>query len=122
MNKDAYLIQRLDRADLYKEFKHAFCAGTGLPLTLRAVDFWDLAHRGQPYENPFCALIAQTNRGCAACLETEQRAVDAAEDRPATVRCFADLCHTAVPIKLGDRTRLLADRSGCPRAAFTGWF
>ncbi|MBV8351578.1 MAG: helix-turn-helix domain-containing protein [Verrucomicrobia bacterium] len=104
MNKDAYLIQRLDRSDLYKEFKHAFRVGTGLPLTLRAVNFWDLAHRGQPYENPFCALIAQTNRGCAACLETEQRAVDAAKDRPATVRCFAGLCHTAVPIKLGDRT------------------
>jgi AraC-like DNA-binding protein/ligand-binding sensor protein len=103
MNKDAYLIQRLDRSDLYKEFKSAFCTGTGLPLTLRAVNFWDLAHRGQPYENPFCALLAQTNRGCAACLETEQRAVDAANDRPATVRCFAGLCHTAVPIKLGDR-------------------
>jgi AraC-like DNA-binding protein/ligand-binding sensor protein len=104
MNQDAYLIQRLDRSDLYKEFQRAFCAGTGLPLTLRAVNFWDLAHRGQPCENPFCALIAQTNRGCAACLETEQRAVDAAKDRPGTVRCFAGLCHTAVPIKLGDRT------------------
>jgi AraC-like DNA-binding protein len=68
------------------------------------VNFWDLAHRGQPYENPFCAFIAQTNRGCAACLETEQRAVDAAQDRPATVRCFAALCHTAVPLKLGSRT------------------
>jgi hypothetical protein len=69
-----------------------------------SVDFWDLAHRSQPHENPFWALIAQTNRGCAACLETEQHAVDAAQDRPATVRCFAGLCHTAVPVKLGDRT------------------
>ena len=49
-------------------------------------------------------MIAQTNRGCAACLETEQRAVDSARDRPGTVRCFAGLCHTAVPVKLGDRT------------------
>jgi AraC-like DNA-binding protein len=49
-------------------------------------------------------MIARTNRGCAACLEAEQRAVDEAQDRPATVRCFAGLCHTAVPVKLGKRT------------------
>jgi len=104
MNKDAYLIQRLGRSDLYNEFKQAFGAGTGLPLTLRPENFWDLAHRGQPHENPFCAFIAQTNRACAACLEAEQRAVDAAQDRPATIRCFGGLCHTAVPVKLGNRT------------------
>jgi AraC-like DNA-binding protein/ligand-binding sensor protein len=104
MNKDGYLIQRLSRSDLYNEFRQAFRAGTCLPLTLRPVDFWGLAHRSQPHENPFWALIDQTNRGCAACLETEQHAVDAAQDRPATVRCFAGLCHTAVPVKLGNRT------------------
>ena len=49
-------------------------------------------------------MIAQTNPGCATYLEAEQSAVDAARSRPATVRCFADLCHTAVPIKLGERT------------------
>jgi AraC-like DNA-binding protein/ligand-binding sensor protein len=104
MNKDTYVIQRLGRSELYTKFKQAFGAGMGLPLRLRPMNFWDLAHRGQPHENPFCALIAQTNRGCAACLETEQHAVDAAQDRAATVRCFAGLCHTAVPVKLGDRT------------------
>ena len=98
------MIQRLGRSNLYTEFKQAFGASTGLPLTLRPMEFWQLAHRGQPHENPFCAMIAQTNRGCSASLEAEQRAVDAAQDRPATVRCFADLCHTAVPVKLGERT------------------
>ena len=49
-------------------------------------------------------MIAQTSRGCSVCLETEQRAVDAAQDRPATVRCFAGLCHTVVPVKLANRT------------------
>ena len=104
MNKDDYLIQRLSRSDLYNEFRQAFVAGTCLPLRLRPVNFWGLAHHGQPHENPFCALIAQTNRGRAACLETEQRAVDSAQDRPGTVRCFAGLCHTAAPVKLGNHT------------------
>jgi len=104
MNTEADLIQRLGRSNLYNEFKQAFCVSASLPLTLRPLEFWQLAHSSQPYENPFCALIAQTNRGCAAYLETEQSAVDAARSGPATVRCFAGLCHTAVPVKLGERT------------------
>jgi AraC-like DNA-binding protein/ligand-binding sensor protein len=101
---DADLIQRLARSDLYTEFKNAFEASTGLPLRLRAFEFWQLAHRGQANESPFCAMIAQTKCGCSAYLEAEQRAVVAAQDRSATIRCFANLCHTAVPIKLGERT------------------
>jgi AraC-like DNA-binding protein/ligand-binding sensor protein len=103
-NSDTEMIQRLGHSNLYSDFKQAFGASTGLPLTLRPLEFWQLAHCGQPYENPFCAMIAQTNCGCSASLETEQRSVDAARDRSATVRCFADLCHTAVPIKLGEHT------------------
>jgi AraC-like DNA-binding protein/ligand-binding sensor protein len=104
MNAEADLIQHLARSNLYNEFKQAFCVATGLPLTLRPLEYWQLAHRGQPYENPFCAMIAQTNRGCAAHLEAEQSAVEAAQSGSATVRCFAGLCHTAVPVKLGERT------------------
>jgi hypothetical protein len=40
MNTDADLIQRLGRSNLYNEFKQAFCASTGLPLTVRPVEFW----------------------------------------------------------------------------------
>jgi AraC-like DNA-binding protein/ligand-binding sensor protein len=104
MNTDADVIQRLGGWNLYHEFKQAFCVSTGLPLTLRPLEFWQLAHRGQPHEDPFCAMIAQINRGCAAYLEAEQSAVDAARSGSATVRCFAGLCHTAVPVKLGERT------------------
>jgi hypothetical protein len=92
MNTNADLIQRLGRSNLYNEFKKAFSDSTGLPLTLRPLEFWQLAHRGQPYENPFCAIVTQTNRGCAAYLETERRAVDTARSGPSTVRCFAGLC------------------------------
>jgi AraC-like DNA-binding protein len=104
MNTDADLIQRLGRSKLYNEFKQAFCDSTGLPLTLRPLEYWQLAHRSQSHENSFCAIIAQTNRGCAAYLEAEQSAVDAAGSGPATVLCFAGLCHTAVAVKLGERT------------------
>ena len=74
MNTDADLIQRLGRSNLYSEFKQAFCVSTGLPLTLRPLEFWQLAHRGQSHEDPFCAMIAQTNRGCAAYLHSSRLA------------------------------------------------
>ena len=64
-NADVEMIQRLSRSNLYTEFKQAFGASVGLPLTLRPAEFRLLAHRSQAYENPFCAMIAQTNRGCA---------------------------------------------------------
>jgi AraC-like DNA-binding protein/ligand-binding sensor protein len=104
MNTDAALLDRLSRSDLYNNFKQAFGASTGLPLRLRPRDWWQLAHQGQRHEHPFCALLCQTNRGCAAYLRAEQQAVEAARDRPATVSCFAGLRHTAVPVTLGERT------------------
>jgi AraC-like DNA-binding protein len=99
---DFDIIRRLGRSTLYAEFKNAFEISMGLPLALRPFEFWQLAHRAQPYENPFCAMITETKRGRSAYLEAEQHAVSAAQDRSATIRCFADLCHTAVPIKLGE--------------------
>ena len=56
------------------------------------------------HENPLCALLAKSNRACAACLQVEQSAVDAARNGAATVRCSAGLCHTAIPVKLGTST------------------
>ena len=104
MRVDADLIQRISRSEIYSEYEKAFGDSTELPLTLRTTEFWNLAHRNRRYENPFCAMMAQTNRTCAACLEVQQQATDAAKNGPATVSCFAGLCDTTVPVKLGERT------------------
>jgi AraC-like DNA-binding protein/ligand-binding sensor protein len=104
MRGDADLIQRLSRSEIYSDYEKAFGESTELPLMLRPTEFWQLPHRNRAHENPFCALLAQTNRSCAGCLEVQQRAVDGAKDHPASVTCFAGLCDTAVPIKLGERT------------------
>jgi AraC-like DNA-binding protein/ligand-binding sensor protein len=104
MRVDDDLIQRIGKFEIFSEYEAAFEDTTGLPLTIRPMEFWNLAHRNRRNENPFCAMLAQTNRSCAACLEVQQQAVDAATDRPATVTCFAGLCDTTVPIKLGERT------------------
>ena len=104
MRTDADLVQRISRSEIYSEYEKAFGDGTGLPLKIRPVEFWNLAHHNRRSENPFCALMAQTNRSCAACLEVQQQASDMAKEGPATFTCFAGLCDTTVPIKLGNRT------------------
>ena len=103
MRVDDDLIRRIGKSEMFSEYQAAFEDATGLPLAIRPMEFWNLPHRNRRNENPFCVMMAQSNRTCAACLEVQQQAVDAAKDRPATVTCFAGLSDTAVPVKLGQR-------------------
>jgi AraC-like DNA-binding protein/ligand-binding sensor protein len=103
MRVDDDLIRRIGKSEMFSQYQAAFQDATGLPLSLRPTEFWNLPHRNRRNENPFCATMAQSNRTCAGCLEVQQQAVEAAKDRPATVTCFAGLSDTAVPVKLGQR-------------------
>lgn len=104
MNRDANkkFIEQLSRSQIYQDYESAFTKTTGLPLTLRPVESWALPHKGKKAENPFCTLMAEHNRACAACLETQQKIADAAGAGPRTVKCFAGLCDTGVPVSVGD--------------------
>ena len=74
-----------------------------MPLALRAVEHWQPALRGAPNENPFCELMARSNRICAACLEVQRKLTSKVSDRSRTVTCFAGLSDSAVPIRVGDQ-------------------
>src|SRR5438552_3863523 len=76
---------------------------TGLPLALRGIEHWQPALRGARNENPFCALMARSNRVCAACLEVQRKLTAKIGDRSRTVTCFAGLSDSAVPIRVGDQ-------------------
>ena len=95
-------IDALTRSQIYQDYERAFSKTTGLPLTLRPVESWHMAQRGKKVENPFCALMAENNRACAACLETQQKITEAVGSGPRTVKCFAGLCDTGVPVSIGD--------------------
>jgi AraC-like DNA-binding protein len=72
-------------------------------VALRSVECWQLPHHGKRNESPFCALMAQKNRSCAACLGIQERLSQSAMHEPHTVVCPAGLSDTAVPVRLGDR-------------------
>ena len=61
-----HLVEALAASKIYQDYERAFSEATGLPVALRSVDSWQLPHHGRRFENPFCAILAQKSRACAA--------------------------------------------------------
>src|SRR3954470_500225 len=67
------LVAQLRRSDVFRDYERAFRETTGLPITLRPIEGFDLPHHGDPKESPFCALMAASNHSCAACLQLQRQ-------------------------------------------------
>jgi AraC-like DNA-binding protein/ligand-binding sensor protein len=96
------LVSQLRRSQMYRDYEQAFRETTGFPITLRPVEAFDLPHHGDPNEAPFCALMSKSNHSCAACLQLQRRVEEEARLEPKTLKCFAGLCDSAVPVRVGD--------------------
>jgi AraC-like DNA-binding protein len=98
------LIEMLRRSRLFRDYESVFTKATGLPLTLRPLEYWQLAHHGKKNENPFCALLAERPATLAVCLQAHEEMIQQTGDVPHTVTCPFGLTETAVPVKLGNTT------------------
>lgn len=96
------MVAQLKQSQIYQDYEQAFRETTGLPINLRPIEAFDLPHHGDPKENPFCSLMASTNQSCAACLMLQRRVEEEACLSPKTLKCFAGLCDSAVPIRVGE--------------------
>ena len=99
----AVFVGQLGRSQIYRDYEQAFTEATELPLSLRPPKSWSLVQRGRRNENPFCALLAQSSKSCAACLEAQEKISDPAAVRATSTTCFAGLCDTAVPLRAGGK-------------------
>jgi YesN/AraC family two-component response regulator len=97
------LIEQLSRSQIYQDYERAFSQSTGLPLKLRTTEVWQMVQHASKYENPFCAILAEHSRSCAACLEVQQKIVESPTTSPKSVTCFAGMCDTAVPVQVGEK-------------------
>ncbi len=97
------IIEALVNSQIYRDYERAFNETTGMPVSLRPVESWQLPHHGHKNESPFCALMAEKSRSCAACLRVQQQLSETATQEPQTVTCTLGLCDTAVPIRQGDQ-------------------
>ena len=96
------IVEHLKASQIWRDYEKAFAEATGLPLGLRPVETFQFPLAGHKNENPFCALLAQTNKSCAACLQMQQQIAESAKVEAQTLRCFAGLCDTAVPVRVGE--------------------
>lgn len=99
----AVLVARLRQSKLFRDYQQAFEATTGLPLVLREAGSFRTPLEGSKRANPFCALMTEANKTCAACLQLQQRAEDEATAGPKTLQCYAGLSETVVPVRIGDQ-------------------
>src|SRR5208282_4354048 len=102
-NANRALIEALIGSKVYQEYERAFGDMTGLPMVLQPIETWQLPYHGRRNENPFCALMSQKSRACAACLQTRERLCEKATLEPQSISCHSGLCETAVPVRLSDR-------------------
>ncbi|MBN8248513.1 MAG: helix-turn-helix domain-containing protein [Verrucomicrobia bacterium] len=96
------LLEELSRSRIFEDYQKAFSEATGLPLALRPVEAWHPVQKGNPRENPFCALMAKTSRTCAACLQVQDQLTGTEAPEPRNVTCFAGLTDTAIPLRFGE--------------------
>jgi len=97
------LIETLTGSKIYQDYERAFSEATGLPVTLRTVESWQLPQHGKRFENPFCGMLSQKSRACAACLQVQQQLSETATNEPKTITCQAGLCDIAIPVRMGDQ-------------------
>lgn len=89
---------------MFRDYQEAFEKATGLPLSLHPPG---AGHESGSMDRPavgnsFCALMARTNRSCEACFALQRRLEEEAKLQAKTLKCFASLCETAVPVRVGD--------------------
>lgn len=96
-------VQRLSESRIFRDYQQAFHAASGLPLAIRPAKAYNNALKGQKGENPFCVIVARTNKGCANCLQMQQHLEQQAGLAPKSLHCFAGLCDSAVPIRVGEK-------------------
>lgn len=101
-NPQAALVEQLSQSQIFRDYERAFGEATGLPLSLRPLETWQPVHSGKARQNPFCALMAKSSPTCAACLQMQDKLGECAGTEPKTMKCFAGLCDTAVPLRVGE--------------------
>ena len=104
MNSNAQVVQNLTQSDMFQTYERAFSDTTGLPLTLRPVEYLKLPFQGKRKENRWCSLMAAQSQTCSACLLVQEKIAEGAMNGATTVTCAYGLFETALPVKLGQET------------------
>ena len=95
------MLEALSGSQMFRDYERAFVQGTGLPLRLQAPTLLDVVHYQKKQENPFCALMGKSKESCAECYALQCKVEEQAQFESKSLKCFAGLCETAVPVRVG---------------------
>jgi AraC-like DNA-binding protein len=104
MNANGQMVETLANSEIFQDYERAYTEATGLPVAFRQVETWQIPLHGKRKESPWCAMMAEKSRTCAACLQMQDKLAKAAMNQPCTMTCAYGLCETVVPVKLGSET------------------
>jgi AraC-like DNA-binding protein/ligand-binding sensor protein len=96
------VVDGMLRSKLYRDYRRAFTRATGLPLELHAPDEMKVHRPATVKAAPFCTLMAKANASCAACYALQMELEEKAQLEAKTIKCFAGLCETEVPVRVGE--------------------
>jgi len=96
------IVAHLAGSEVYRTYEAAFQATTGMPLALRAIGTFNSPLKGATKENPFCTMMADTSKSCAACLRLQKEVEESSSTEPKSLACYAGLVESAVPIRVGE--------------------
>lgn len=102
-SKPSVVGKRLRDSRVFRDYQEAFESATGLPLQLHAAGEAAAGLKGRPGSNAFCSEMAKFNPTCAACYALQKRLEEEAGFEPRSLHCFAGLCESAVPVRVGDK-------------------
>ena len=101
MNPRAF--EELSRLPIVRHYAAAFSKATGVSLKIVSPDGVGQNLGPAPAADSFCALVASTPQGCAACVENQARVLHGAAHKllPQQLPCHAGLTEVAVPVLVG---------------------
>ena len=96
------VVDAIVRSKLYRDYHEAFTKATGLPLELHGPDEMKVHRPTTAKAAPFCTLMAKANASCSACYALQRELEEKAQVEAKTLKCFAGLCETEVPVRVGE--------------------
>lgn len=100
---DLEVISAIKSSRMFTEFQRAFTEAFGLPVSPVPVESFQLCSSSGAHQGSFCGLMARESRTCGACLQAQSQVAQGAREQAKTASCYAGLCETVVPLRLGSR-------------------
>lgn len=96
-------FQALSESKIMRDYQDGFQKVTGMVLHLRDAS-GSPERTEEPWtgNNEFCALMADLHPACDECLKLQKRLANVIGTEPTTLTCFAGMCETAVPVRVGN--------------------